>query len=173
MLRMIIKRDGREVAFDRVKIADAIYKAAQVLGGNDYEMAQDLAQKVEDYVEATIQGHTPTVEEVQDAVEHTLIENGHARTAKEYILYRAERTRVREMNTRLMKTLRTSPSRTLWTTMSSARMPTSTAIPPWAPCSSTAPKAPSSSTRCMSSIPGMPRRTGTGISTSMIWTSSP
>ena len=105
MLRMIIKRDGREVAFDRVKIADAIYKAAQVLGGNDYEMAQDLAQKVEDYVEAIIQGHTPTVEEVQDAVEHTLIENGHARTAKEYILYRAERTRVREMNTRLMKTL--------------------------------------------------------------------
>ena len=105
MLRMIIKRDGREVAFDRVKIADAIYKAAQVLGGNDYEMAQDLAQKVEDYVEAAIQGHTPTVEEVQDAVEHTLIENGHARTAKEYILYRAERTRVREMNTRLMKTL--------------------------------------------------------------------
>ena len=105
MLTKIIKRDGREVAFDRVKIADAIYKAAQVLGGNDYEMAQDLAEKVETYVENTIQGHIPTVEEVQDAVEHTLIENGHARTAKEYILYRAERTRVREMNTRLMKTL--------------------------------------------------------------------
>ena len=105
MLTKIIKRDGREVAFDRVKIADAIYKAAQVLGGNDYEMAQDLAKKVETYVENTIQGRIPTVEEVQDAVEHTLIENGHARTAKEYILYRAERTRVREMNTRLMKTL--------------------------------------------------------------------
>ena len=105
MLTKIIKRDGREVAFDRVKIADAIYKAAQVLGGNDYEMAKDLAEKVEAYVESTIQGRTPTVEEVQDAVEHTLIENGHARTAKEYILYRAERTRVREMNTRLMKTL--------------------------------------------------------------------
>ena len=105
MLTKISKRDGREVAFDRVKIADAIYKAAQVLGGNDYEMAQDLAEKVETYVENTIQGRIPTVEEVQDAVEHTLIENGHARTAKEYILYRAERTRVREMNTRLMKTL--------------------------------------------------------------------
>ena len=105
MLTKIIKRDGREVAFDRVKIADAIYKAAQVLGGNDYEMAQDLAEQVETYVENTIQGRIPTVEEVQDAVEHTLIENGHARTAKEYILYRAERTRVREMNTRLMKTL--------------------------------------------------------------------
>ena len=105
MLTKIIKRDGREVAFDRVKIADAIYKAAQVLGGNDYEMAQDLAEKVETYVENTIQGRIPTVEEVQDAVEHTLIENAHARTAQEYILYRAERTRVREMNTRLMKTL--------------------------------------------------------------------
>lgn len=105
MLTKIIKWDGREVAFDRVKIADAIYKAAQVLGGNDYEMAQDLAEKVETYVENTIQDRIPTVEEVQDAVEHTLIENGHARTAKEYILYRAERTRVREMNTRLMKTL--------------------------------------------------------------------
>ena len=76
MLTKIIKRDGREVAFDRVKIADAIYKAAQVLGGNDYEMAQDLAEKVETYVENTIQGRIPTVEEVQDAVEHTLIENG-------------------------------------------------------------------------------------------------
>ena len=68
MLTKIIKRDGREVAFDRVKIADAIYKAAQVLGGNDYEMAQDLAEKVETYVENTIQGRIPTVEEVQDAV---------------------------------------------------------------------------------------------------------
>ena len=67
MLTKIIKRDGREVAFDRVKIADAIYKAAQVLGGNDYEMAQDLAEKVETYVENTIQGRIPTVEEVQDA----------------------------------------------------------------------------------------------------------
>ena len=55
MLTKIIKRDGREVAFDRVKIADAIYKAAQVLGGNDYEMAQDLAEKVETYVENTPQ----------------------------------------------------------------------------------------------------------------------
>ena len=75
MLTKIIKRDGREVAFDRVKIADAIYKAAQVLGGNDYEMAQDLAEKVETYVENTIQGRIPTVEEVQDAVEHLSLIN--------------------------------------------------------------------------------------------------
>ena len=106
MLTRIIKRDGREVAFDRSKITDAIFKAAQVLGGSDYQMAQDLAAQVEAYVECILgEGAVPTVEQVQDAVEHTLIENGHARTAKEYILYRAERTRVREMNTRLMKTL--------------------------------------------------------------------
>ncbi len=105
MLTRIIKRDGREVDFDRSKIAEAIFKAAQVLGGNDYEMAQDLARKAEEYVERTCPGSVPTVEQIQDAVEHTLIENGHARTAKEYILYRAERTRIREMNTRLMKTL--------------------------------------------------------------------
>ena len=106
MLTRIIKRDGREVAFDRSKITDAIFKAAQVLGGSDYQMAQDLAAQVEAYVEHILgEGAVPTVEQVQDAVEHTLIENGHARTAKEYILYRAERTRVREMNTRLMKTL--------------------------------------------------------------------
>ena len=105
MLTRIIKRDGREVDFDRSKIAEAIFKAAQVLGGNDYEMAQDLARKAEEYVERTCPGSVPTVEQIQDAVEHTLNENGHARTAKEYILYRAERTRIREMNTRLMKTL--------------------------------------------------------------------
>ena len=106
MLTRIIKRDGREVAFDRSKITDAIFKAAQVLGGSDYQMAQDLAAQVEAYVERILgEGAVPTVEQVQDAVEHTLIENGHTRTAKEYILYRAERTRVREMNTRLMKTL--------------------------------------------------------------------
>ena len=106
MLTRIIKRDGREVAFDRSKITDAIFKAAQVLGGSDYQMAQDLAAQVEAYVERILgEGAVPTVEQGQDAVEHTLIENGHARTAKEYILYRAERTRVREMNTRLMKTL--------------------------------------------------------------------
>ena len=106
MLTRIIKRDGREVAFDRSKITDAIFKAAQVLGGSDYQMAQDLAAQAEAYVERILgEGAVPTVEQVQDAVEHTLIENGHARTAKEYILYRAERTRVREMNTRLMKTL--------------------------------------------------------------------
>lgn len=102
-IQAIIKRDGRRASFNIDKIADAIYKAAQVLGGNDREMALYLARQVELYLTEVKKKDTPTVEEIQDAVEKILIENGHARTAKEFILYRAERTRVREMNMRLMK----------------------------------------------------------------------
>ena len=102
-IQAIIKRDGRRSEFNIDKIADAIYKAAQVLGGNDREMALYLARQVELYLTEVKKTDTPTVEEIQDTVEKILIENGHARTAKEFILYRAERTRVREMNMRLMK----------------------------------------------------------------------
>ncbi|QHI73827.1 anaerobic ribonucleoside triphosphate reductase [Aminipila terrae] len=103
VIQFIKKRDGRTAKFDIDKIAAAIYKAAQVLGGNDYEMARYLARQAELYLVEIKHTDAPTVEEIQDAVEKILIENGHARTAKEYILYRAERTRIREMNTRLMK----------------------------------------------------------------------
>ena len=103
-IKQIIKRDGRTVEFDIEKIADAIYKAAEVLGGKNRDMAKFLARQVELYLLEICHNEIPTVEQIQDAVEKVLIENGHARTAKEYILYRAERTRVREMNTRLMKT---------------------------------------------------------------------
>lgn len=99
----IVKRDGRTVPFDVEKITEAIYKAAQVLGGKDKELSAYLAQQVELYLLAVCHNQTPTVEQIQDAVEKILIENGHARTAKEYILYRAERTRVRDMNTKLMR----------------------------------------------------------------------
>lgn len=99
----IIKRDGRCTEFHIDKIANAIYKAAAVLGGKDHDMALELAKKVEQYILDNGLSNSPTVEQIQDAVEKVLIENGHARTAKEYILYRAERTRIREMNTRLMK----------------------------------------------------------------------
>ncbi len=102
-IKQIIKRDGRCTEYHMDKIANAIYKAAEVLGGKDHEMAIELADKVEQYLLSNGQTDSPTVEQVQDAVEKVLIENGHARTAKEYILYRAERTRIREMNTRLMK----------------------------------------------------------------------
>ena len=102
MINTIIKRDGRQAPFELDKITDAIFKAAAALGGNDRAMASQLAGEVVAYLEQ--KGITsPTVEQIQDAVEKVLIENGHARTAKEFILYRSARTRVREMNTRLMK----------------------------------------------------------------------
>ena len=102
MIKTIIKRDGRTVEFDLEKIAQAIFSAAQAMGGDNYDQAHALAQQVEELLESS--GiEAPTVEQVQDTVEKVLIENGHSQTAKSYILYRAERTRIREMNTSLMK----------------------------------------------------------------------
>ena len=103
MITTIIKRDGRTAIYDRQKIAEAIFKAASSLGGTNYDTSVRLAIEVENYLEGLLGEQTPTVEQIQDAVEKVLIESGHARTAKEFILYRAERTRVREMNTRLMR----------------------------------------------------------------------
>ncbi|HIV68271.1 MAG TPA: anaerobic ribonucleoside triphosphate reductase [Candidatus Butyricicoccus stercorigallinarum] len=103
MIQQIEKRDGRCVFFDVTKIANAIYKAAEASGGHDYQMSMRLALDVADYVEAHSPTATPTVEYVQDAVEKILVESGHAKTAKAYILYRNERSRQREMNTGLMK----------------------------------------------------------------------
>ena len=102
-IKKIVKRDGRTVPFDVDKIADAIFKAAQVLGGRDRDMSVYLAKQVELYLLEVCKNQIPTVEQIQDAVEKILIEAGHARTAKEFILYRAERTRVRDMNTKLMR----------------------------------------------------------------------
>ena len=103
MITKITKRDGREAPFNIEKIANAIFKAASATGGKDYQTAMMLAEKVVEYIETSLNKRVPGVEEIQDAVEKVLIETGHARTAKEFILYRSERTKVREMNTRLMK----------------------------------------------------------------------
>ena len=103
MIERIIKRDGREVPFEIDKISTAIYKAAEAIGGHNRGGAEEMGKQVEDYIEKEEKISTPTVEHIQDVVERTLIESGHSRTAKEYILYRADRTRHREMNTRLMK----------------------------------------------------------------------
>ncbi len=102
MIIKIKKRDGRTVTFNIEKIANAIYKAAQSVGGSDQEEALILSGKVVDMLmEKNLTA--PTVEQIQDCVEKVLINEGHAATAKAYILYRSERTRAREMNTRLMK----------------------------------------------------------------------
>ncbi len=103
MITEIIKRDGRHAAFELDKITNAIFEAAKASGGQDHDLAQDLAHQVQQALEQTLGDAVPTVEQIQDEVERVLVETGHARTAKRYILYRNERTRVREMNTRLMK----------------------------------------------------------------------
>ncbi|MHB8065841.1 MAG: anaerobic ribonucleoside triphosphate reductase [Ruminiclostridium sp.] len=103
MIAKIKKRDGREAPFNIEKIANAIFKAINAAGEEDYATALALAEKVVEQLEKNPDKRVPDVEEIQNIVEKVLIEAGYARTAKEYILYRAERTRIREMNTRLMK----------------------------------------------------------------------
>ncbi|MBQ7313986.1 MAG: anaerobic ribonucleoside triphosphate reductase, partial [Clostridia bacterium] len=106
MITKIIKRDGREVPFNLEKIANAIFRAAQAVGGSDYDEAMTLAIEVSERIEEDFSGtdELPNVEDIQDMVERVLVKHGHARTAKEFILYRAERNKIREMNTGLMKT---------------------------------------------------------------------
>ena len=105
MITSIRKRDGRIVPFDMEKIQNAVTKAFEGSGSaKGEETARAISQQVEIELENNENiGSVPTVEEVQDMVERVLIEKGFVRTAKAYILYRAERSRVREMNTRLMK----------------------------------------------------------------------
>lgn len=101
--REIRKRDGRVVVFDPDKITDAIFKAARAVGGSDRAIAENLTRRVTENLNAKSQGGIiPSVEEVQDEVEVALIENGHARTAKAYILYRDRRTRIRDGKSDLM-----------------------------------------------------------------------
>ena len=91
----IRKRDGRIVDFDLAKITEAIFKAAQVVGGEDKELAQSIATKVISKIEEQFDQKTPSVEEIQDSVEKTLMEEGHSKTAKAYILYRFKRSQER------------------------------------------------------------------------------
>ena len=107
MITSIIKRDGRETVFDQTKIADAIEKAIQASGAmQDRSVAEQITDSVmEKLEEGAIEG-TPTVEGVQDLVEEALIEANFSQTAKAYILYRAERNRVRDVNSRLVQTLK-------------------------------------------------------------------
>ena len=97
------KRDGRMVRFDPGKIADAINKAfvATYKPGHE-DVARKLAGDVVSMLE--VDGvDVPDVEHVQDMVEKVLMDSGYVQTAKAYILYRNERSRAREMNTKLMK----------------------------------------------------------------------
>jgi len=96
-LNQVVKRNGAVVPFNPERIVNAIYRAAVAVGGRDRQTAEELTQQVLRFLEAHGEANQlPTVEEIQDAVEKILIENGHARVAKAYILYREERARARQ-----------------------------------------------------------------------------
>ena len=95
-IKYVIKRSGAKVPFTPERISNAIYRAAVSVGGRNRQMAEDLAQQVVALLEENPDpDYTPHIEEIQDIVEKVLIENGHARVAKAYILYRDERARHR------------------------------------------------------------------------------
>lgn len=102
IFKAIRKRDGRLMEFNESKITDAIFKAAQAVGGEDRTLAMELTLDVLKLLRQNFGDELFTVEDVQDGVEKILIEKGHARTAKAYILYRAHRNRIRDAKSELM-----------------------------------------------------------------------
>jgi len=96
VIRKVQKRDGTIVDFDKDRITNAIFKAALAVGGKDRKTAERLSDEVVKVLEQKYAGKIPTVEEIQDVVEKVLIERGHAKTAKAYILYRKQHEAIRE-----------------------------------------------------------------------------
>lgn len=108
-IEKIKKREGQIVNFDQNRITEAIFKAVKAVGGTDRKRAEQLSDEVVKILnkrflakEGKIES-IPTVEDVQDIVEKVLIENGHAKTAKAYILYRQQRAELRKEKTRILE----------------------------------------------------------------------
>lgn len=104
-MRYIIKRDGRRVLFNQDKIFNALNSAAKAVGKEDEEKIEEITYLVIEKINDIYKKKVPTVENVQDVIEDVLIQQNEPEIAKEYILYRGERTRIRNSKTRLMKTL--------------------------------------------------------------------
>ncbi|MBD3420349.1 MAG: ribonucleoside triphosphate reductase [Chitinivibrionales bacterium] len=97
MISSIRKRDGKIVPYDNFKIANAIFRAAEAVGGKDFGLALGLAKQSEHVIDKKFHPNSiPAVEEIQDIVEKVLIENGHTRVAKAFILYREQHRRLRD-----------------------------------------------------------------------------
>lgn len=105
MIRSIVKRDGRVVLYDESKIAGAILKAMEASHSGDAKDAARIANRVAQQLENDAGGNPPQIEHIQDAVENCLMNSGFEDAAKQYILYRANRTHIREANTSLMKAI--------------------------------------------------------------------
>lgn len=103
-LHHVQKRDGSLVDFEQIKITEAIWKAAQSVGGTDRALAEKISGQVTAVLEVffKVDGPAPTVEQIQDLVEKILIEDGHAKTAKAYILYREEHKKLRAKREEIM-----------------------------------------------------------------------
>jgi len=98
MISKIRKRDGTVVPFNREKITEAIWKAAKAVGGQDQEKPKSISELVITKLESKYSAESiPSVEEVQDIVETTLIKEGHDQTAKAYILYRKSHDELRNV----------------------------------------------------------------------------
>lgn len=107
MFKKIKKRDGKIVNFNVEKIADAIAKAGLATEEFKAEKAKKLAEKVLKRAEETIKTRTPSVEQIQDIVEEILMESSYKKTAREYIRFRQERSRIREAKSDLMNIYKT------------------------------------------------------------------
>jgi uridine kinase len=119
MIEWIVKRDGRVVPFKREKITFAILQAAIAVGGRDRVKAERVTDDVIRMLEERNRRDSyPTVEEVQDLVEKALIERGHARTAKAYIVYRYEHALKRAGKKSLTYSAENIPYEKLWEALS-------------------------------------------------------
>ena len=107
MFKKIKKRDGKIVNFNVEKIAEAIAKAGSATEEFKVEKANKLAEKVLKRAEETIKTRTPSVEQIQDIVEEVLMESSYKRTAREYIRFRQERSKIREAKSDLMNIYKT------------------------------------------------------------------
>ena len=107
MFKRIVKRDGKIVKFDPEKITEAIAKAGLVTEEFKYDRAKALSDKVLKRAEETITARTPNVEQIQDIVEEVLMESSFKKTARAYIRYRQERSRIRDAKSDLMSIYRT------------------------------------------------------------------
>lgn len=96
-IKFVIKRDGKEVAFDKSRIEEAIYKALTATGEGGKKIAQELTKKVITLLNRRFKKEDkPHVEQIQDIVEEVLILENLTETAKAYILYREQRRQLRE-----------------------------------------------------------------------------
>ncbi|MDR1774752.1 MAG: anaerobic ribonucleoside triphosphate reductase, partial [Clostridioides sp.] len=110
MVEFVKKRDGRTIPFNDDRITRAIFLAASSVCEKEgtqpnYQMAESLSRNVVKYLNQKFVDTIPSVEDVQDGVVKVLIETGHAKTSQEYIIYRTERSRIRNSRTRLMKSI--------------------------------------------------------------------